>query len=262
MKETTCYTIISRDVPLLEWCLTNARERAGIDHQWLVVLWVNDEREAQSVRGWCRTHSVRFVEHLATLEEDYTTRTDWFLYNLYACWNKGYEEAHTPWVARLGSDQFFSQDWLKNLHLAADKYGEDALYHCNTVESMVAQGSRHEVRDWGVTYATFKERPFDRYAQDLAQRYAAQKALPAKDCNLYFRHPARGIQLRPDGCTWLQKKSLWDQFGPLEDRVNQEWVTGDVDYMDRLDDAGVPGYLVPTSTTYHLVRGESREIQQ
>ena len=74
------------------------------------------------------------------------------------------------------------------------------------------------------------------------------------------RHPKRGLPHRADGCSWLQTKALWEEFGPMSGKINDEGVTGDVSFMDALHDGGVPAYLVPISATFHLVAGESREM--
>ena len=81
------------------------------------------------------------------------------------------------------------------------------------------------------------------------------------DCGLYYNHPTRGQQLRPDGVTWLQTKVLWDRFGPMSDKT-VNGVTGDVSYMDDMMDEHVPLYLVPNSISDHLVRGASRGQQK
>lgn len=257
MEDVTAYTIIGRDTNLLRWCIENARARAGIPHRWLVVGWDMED----GPQRWCEQEGIEVANWVGYPQADFPGKTEWFLKNLYKAFNKGYELAKTPWVARMGSDQLFSQNWLANLMKAADKFGERAIYHCWTVESPIAKNSRHEIRPWGTTWAEMDVKRFDQYAADLAHRYSGEKALRTADCNLRYRHPHRGLQLRPDGCTWLQLRSLWEEFGPLDDVVNAEGVTGDVAYMDRLYDAGVKGFLVPPSVTYHLVRGESREVQ-
>jgi len=275
VSDVTCYTILSRDAELLDWCVSNARERAGIDHEWLLVHWVNKDDSKEQIRTVLetarKTLGMRYVCWLATPETahefgDDTTppaqrRLRWFLYNLYACWNLGYKATETPWVARLGSDQFFSQEWLARLMDEAALHGERAIYHCHTVESTVARHSRHPIEDFGSTWQEFNARRFDAYADEHMVRWAHMPAVRGTECGLYYNHPARGQQERPDGCTWLQTRALWEEFGPMEDSLNAEGVTGDVAYMDRMYDAGVPGWLVNSSLTYHLVRGESRETQ-
>ena len=265
MENTTAYVLISRDSYLLRWCILNARLRAGIDHDWLVVLWINpDEPEAPraEIRAFCKAEGIRIAEFVATREREHDSRTAWFLHSLYRAWNLGMEASETKWVARMGSDQFFSKGWLKNLHLAAEKHGERATYHCWTVESTAAKHSRHDVQDWGTTWQTFDHPRFEQYASDLIYRYQHQVTIPGDECDLMFRHPARGLQHRADGATWLMTKVLWEEFGPMRDTINEEGVTGDVDFLDRMGDAGVPAYLVPISATFHLVAGESRDIQQ
>lgn len=251
----TCYTIIVNDLNLLRWCIDNARARAGIDHEWLVI--IADEKP--HIIEWCKQSNVRFYVHEEHAEEEIPDKTERFLRNLYECWNLGYEKAQTEWVARMGSDQFFSYQWLRNLHDAHPK--QDSIMHTWTVESPVAIRSRHEIQHFGDSMETFDKKRWDMYCRDMQKRYMHTRVMQATDHPIY-RHPARGIQRRPDGVTWLQKKSLWEKFGPLSHVVNGEGVTGDVSYMDAMYDAGIPGHLVPTSLSYHYVRGESRDVQQ
>ena len=266
--ETTCYTIISRDVKLLAWMIENARERAGMDHEWLVVNWINEgkEEESHAILQWIEDQNkqgfkIRSVPHIAKAQGD-ESRTEWFLRNLYACWNLGYSAAETDNVCRMGSDQFFSKNWLLHLAEGQNTYGNEHVYHVWTVESDLAQNSRHDVRAWGHIPSDFDHIRFDAYCDDLIHRYSAYKGIEGPMCGLYYKHPARGQQRRPDGVTWLQTKKLWEEFGPISDELNEEGVTGDVSYMDKIYDAGRMGYLCPRSVSYHLVRGESREIQE
>ena len=265
MESVTCYTVIGDNLRLLQWCISNARARAGVPHEWLVVNWrtagVSIERY-EAVERWCATESVRVFVHQAEEQpQEAALRTRWFLNHLYASFNAGYEAARTKWVARLGSDQFFGHDWLKWLFAPVEHFGERATYHTWTVESPQAIRSRHPVMDFGTTPETFNEMQFDQYADHLIHKHSSRYLLKPSETRLYYRHPARGLQLRVDGVTWLQTKALWDEFGPLRDDINPEGVTGDVDYMDRLFDAGVPAYLVAPSVSFHLVRGESRDVQ-
>jgi len=254
MSDITAYTIISRDVELLDFCIGNAQERAGIDHEFLVIGW----NQTKEIEEYCSEAGIRMVP----VELPEVDSTEQFLSNLYCCWNLGMAEANTKWVARMGSDQYMSSGWLKELMNAAAVKGERAIYHCNTIESLVAKNSRHQIEDWGDTWQTFDKLRFTQWDKQQQARFEHRRIASANECGLHYRHPFRGPQVRPDGCTWLQTKALYDEFGPLEDTINEEGVTGDVAYMDRIYDAGVPGYLVRTSTTYHLVRGESRETQE
>jgi hypothetical protein len=261
--DVSCYTIIGHDVGLLDWCVTNARERAGVDHQWNVINWVNEDQSArgvEDVKQWCAKNNVHYHRFTASPKSAHPDKTNWFLENLYRGWNMGYEVAKTKWVARMGSDQFFSQDWLKNLLEAADKFGDDNVYHTWTVESDLARWSRHDVRPWGQNHAEFDVARFDNYCADMIHRYNNFLGVRGDDCGLYFRHPVKGQQRRPDGVTWLQTKKLWEELGPMSDKI-EDGVTGDVSYMDSIYDKH-EGFLCPRSISYHLVRGESRDIQE
>ncbi len=256
MTDITVATMISRDVGLLRWCVENARARAGMDHTWLVIGW----SPTAEVVTYCQEQSLRLVSFDQQPIESFPNKTVWFLHNLYHGWNLMYAAAETKWVVRMGSDQFFSRDWLRYLMAPVQRWGEQAIYHCWTVESPLATKSRHEVHDFGTTWDTFDAVQFDRYAAHQIRLYELRMAVPAEQSRLFFRHPTRGMQTRPDGVSWLQTKALWEEFGPMPDGINAEGVTGDVAYHDVMMDADVPAFLVPPSVSYHLVKGESRAV--
>ncbi len=265
MGEITCSVIIGHDLTLLRWCLENARARAGITHQWLVVNWIPAERPevAGPIEAWCKVEGVQYCSFLggarpAAPQES----TAWFLRQLYACWNLTYSAAQTKWVARMGSDTFFSKNWLARLLEAADAKGDRAVYHTWTVESPVAKRSRHDIQDWGSTWQEFDLIRFEAYASERAWRWQNQLVIPGEESGLFYQHPTRGMQQRADAVTWLQTRALWDEFKPMKDHINEEGVSGDVDWFDRMADAGIKSYLVPAVTNFHLCRGESRSIQK
>jgi len=265
MSDITAYTIIKDDIELLNWCIINAHRRAGVDVDWLIILAGANKK----TEGYCKEvqeafpeMNLKYVIHPEKQSATISDKTTRFLHNLYACFNMGYQHAETKWVVRMGSDQYFSRQWLHHLMAAADRWGERHTYHTWTVESPAAGRSRHPIEHFGTVWDEFDERRWDQYCNDIQRRHANQKALTAVEASLYHSHPARGKQLRPDGVTWLQTKALWEEFGPLHDGINEEGVTGDVSYMDKLSDNGIPALQVPSSLSYHLVRGESRDVQE
>jgi len=260
----SAYTIISRDAELLRWCVENARLRAGVEHEWVVIGW----SPTDAILRECDALGVRCVPLQMPdppgPDAHPEQRTAWFIGCLYRAWNQGYESASTKWVARMGSDQFFSKDWLKNLLACAERRGERAVYHTTTIESPVAKRSRHEIRDWGTTPGEFDERGrdrFDLYADDLAWRYRSDPTVLGSECDLWYNHPTRGRQRRADGGTFLMTRDLWSEFGPMP-LVVKNGVAPDVAFIDAILDGGVPNYLCRTSVVYHTVRGESRDIQK
>lgn len=260
----TAYTIIGHDRWLLEWCVANAQHRAGMAADWVVIHWVRPEYSAHQIddiEESCKTLGARYVQYSAPPDDPKIDKTTKFLRDLYCCWNMGCQVADTRYVVRLGSDQFFSKRWLAELYRASMMVQDHGVFHTWTVESPVARHSRHEIMDFGSRFDEFTVAPFDQYADRMMFQYQSRNLLQAHECRLFYNHPKRGMQARPDGCTWLQTKELWERFGPMEDTINDEGVTGDVAYMDRIYDNRVPGYLCPTSVTYHLVRGESRDVQ-
>ena len=261
-ESISCYTVISRDYQLLRWCVENARERAGVDHEWLVVGWSpTDEVVAECDRLGVRLVPLELRDPTPEMHPE--SRIAVFVASLYAAWNAGMEHATTKWVARMGSDQFFSKGWLANLLACAERHGDRAVYDCNTVESPVAKRSRHQIRDWGTTPAEFDEKGrslFDSYANDLAWRFQSDPTVRGDGCDLWYNHPWKGRQRRSDGCSWLMTKELWQEAGGMPDAV-MHGVAPDVAFRDRLTDMNVPSYLCLTASTYHLVSGESRDIQ-
>ena len=264
MVDVTCYTLIGDSVDLLRWCVDSASERAGAPHEWTIVNW----KESAAVAGYCADRGHRVVvlrpAPLPGLGAHPEQRTAAFIKSLYAAFNAGYEHSSTKWVARMGSDQFFSKDWLKNLLACAERHGERAVYHTTPIESPVAKRSRHEIRDWGTTPGEFDERGrdrFDLYADDLAWRYRSDPTVLGSECDLWYNHPTRGRQRRADGGTFLMTRDLWSEFGPMP-LVVKNGVAPDVAFIDAILDGGVPNYLCRTSVVYHTVRGESRDIQK
>ncbi len=258
MAEITCAVAIGHDTELLRWCLENARARAGIEHEWLVVGW----DIADGPKQWCEAEGIRLVDWPGYPLLDFPDKTAWFLKNLYKAFNAMYDLAQTKWVARMGSDTFFSKDWLARLMEAAEAKGDRSIFHTWTVESPLAKHSRHDVQDWGSTWQTFDLVRFEQYASERAWRWQNQLVIPGEESGLSYFHPTRGGQVRCDSVTWLQAKELWQELGPMPDAINEEGVSGDVAYMDKMMDAGIAQYLVPSVTAWHAVRGESRGVQQ
>ena len=227
----TCTTVVSIYDELLRWCITNARERAGIPHEWLVIGWGASDK----VKEVCEELGAKLVDFPVEPEPERGTPeyTQWFLKELYKRFNAGYEYAETEWVARMGVDQYFSHAWLAELAVAAE-FDKRGVYHTWTCESLVAQNSRHDIRDFGDQWDNFDEARFDQYARNVRTMYSNERRMDAGVAGLHYRHPSRGMQARPDGVTWLQTKALWEEFGPLSDEVNAEGVTGDVSYMDSI----------------------------
>lgn len=261
--EITCYSIISRDVGLLRWCIENARMRAGINHKWLVIGW----DATTEVLQYCIDERIDYYAYEAKPENEFNSRTDWFLYNLYNCWELGMNEADTELIVRMGSDQFFSENWLKNLYEAGRRDLFKGIYNVWTTEGLIAKNSRHIIKDFGDTWDQFRVNEFDIYANHWIYNnpYMEHKTyplVPAVDCGLSYNHPRRGFQMRPDGVSWLQSKEVWEKYGPFCKGYSPEGTAPDVYYIDTLNDNGVMSYLVPNSMSHHLCRGESRDIQE
>lgn len=188
-----------------------------------------------------------------------------FIENLYDCWNLGYEKAETKFVFRGGSDQLWCPGSFTSIYDAALKLAEDHeefVLQSNTIENkrkleQIGARSRHIVLDLGTSYNDFKEGEFLEICSTMKQM-TDEPIMNINQSLRVYGHPiafptSLGIINRPDGCSWLQTKAMWEKYGPLP--VMEKGFTGDVIIHDRYQLAGVPAFLVRDSITYHLVQG-------
>lgn len=259
----TYYTIIGKDVNLLEGHLNNVVYYAGFDRipddkELIVIVYENQKiplKVTNRLHRCCEKYGARVVP--------YKEPTDVFIQNLYACWNLGYEASTDGHVFRGGSDQFFSKDSFVSLYNVAEELGPKNVLQANTIEnSNRSPRSRHFREDFGDSFENFKLHEFEEFCakinKDIDKEY-----LTIQECLDVWGKPDKfrtslGMVDRTDGCSWLMSKQDWKDFGPLP--VIQGGITGDVIIHDKMQQAGYNNYMVRDCITYHFVRGESLAV--
>jgi len=272
MKENisfTYYTIIGRDPQLIKDHLTNVTQYAGFDKlecekKLLVVVYRN-----ASIPPHITEDIVKVCTSFGAQVEFYDEPVTQFITNLYACWNLGYEKSLDGLVFRGGSDQVFSKDSFVALYEEGQKIANDkVVLQANTVENEqrlaeMNSRSRHMIMSLGNTFAEFDWKKFEAACSFInSDSKLNNKSLVSIEEALdiwghpTFERTTLGVINRCDGCSWLMKKSDWEQFGPLP--VIENGITGDVVIHDRLQVSGYTSYIVKDCITYHFVRGESK----
>jgi|TARA_R110001583_G_scaffold39728_1_gene127130 hypothetical protein len=268
----TYYTIIGKDLSLLQGHMNNVKSYAGFDKltcekELIVIVYKNNkipEKITQSILDYCNDNNIR--------TEIYDEPTDVFIENLYACWNLGYEISDDGYVFRGGSDQVFSRDSFVSLYEEAEKLRKlnksKFILQANTIENatrlrQIGAISRHFALDLGATFHEFNYGGFEDFCNRM-NTGVIQNILTIDDCLKYWGKPTKlntslGNIDRTDGCSWLMTKQDWLDHGPLPHIEN--WITGDVVIHDRMQTAGYENYLVRDCITYHFVRGESIDVQ-
>jgi len=263
----SCYTIIGRNVRLLNQWVRNVRDRAGYDNIEVdLVLWDPEPDIVQYAKdNGCRTVIYRAADHQFNGHPHHR-----FVFDLYNCWNLGYQMAQGTHVFRAGSDQIFSHKFLGNamkLILDYEQLDEDgafektAFYHLYTMESWdgskAAYGrpcSRHimPIGWWDGMYTPRWDK-FDKFCEAIS----ADQLLTNEEYALPFRHATRGWIFHAVGASWIQRRDTWERLGPLWNHVGAGGLTGDVEYFDRGEAQGIPSLLLGNSFTLHRCKGES-----
>jgi len=264
-KPFTYYTIIGRDPSLLEGHLENVTKYAGFDSlecekKLLVIIYRNPTIPASTtdrIFEVCAEYNAEYVIY----EEPHSN----FIENLYACWNLGYQWALDGYVFRGGSDQVFSKDsFIKLYESACDNEDEKIILQANTIENAERNlSSRHMLLPLGNTFQDFSYEQFEKACEEINSAVTTPLVSITQALDLWGKPTPLGSSLgyinRVDGCSWLMKKSDWENFGPLP--VIEGGITGDVIIHDRLQQAGFESFIVPGCITYHFVRGESLDVQ-
>ena len=268
----TYYTIIGRDPKLIKDHLTNVTEYAGFNklecEKKLLVLVYRNPTIPQLVTNEIIEICTSFGAQVELYDEPVTE----FITNLYACWNLGYELALDGLVFRGGSDQVFSKDSFIALYEEGKKaQKEKIILQANTIENAhrimeMNARSRHMLMPLGNTFDEFDWKKFEAACTFINSdsRLKDKSLVSIEDALAIWNYPTferttLGILNRCDGCSWLMRKSDWEQFGPLP--VMESGITGDVVIHDRLQVNGYISYIVRDCITYHFVRGESKDIQ-
>jgi len=263
----SCYTVIGRNVKLLDQWVRCVRDRAGYDNMEInLVLW---DPEPDIIQ-YAEDHGIRYVIYRAAEHEFKGHPHHHFVFNLYNCFNLGYEMSQATYVFRSGSDQIFSRGFIgdamklilpyENLDDEGN-FEQTAFYHLYTMESWdgskAAYGapcSRHIMPigwwddmykpDWG---------KFDTFCQAIS----ADRLLTNDEYALPFRHATRGWMFHTVGASWIQRRDTYERLGALWNHVGPGGLTGDVEYFDRGEQQGIPSLLLSNSFTLHRCKGES-----
>lgn len=109
----SAYTIIGRNVRLLEQWLKCVRERSGMkpfEYEIDLVLW----DPADDILQYVNDNEIRHTVYDSSKHE-YNGHPDHrFVFDLYNCWQIGTEMSRATYVLRSGSDQLFSKEFLSN----------------------------------------------------------------------------------------------------------------------------------------------------
>ena len=265
----TYYTIIGKDVNLLQGHVENVKEYAGFDKlpcekEFLVIVYKNSgipESVTSEILNYCASQDIRTYI--------YEEPTDSFLDNLYACWNLGYSEAKDGWIFRGGSDQVFSKNSILETYNDAKRtQGEKITLQANTIENINRNlDSRHLLFNLGDSFNNFNYLMFENVCEYILNNPAIRdnrfinidKAIEAWGRPTSF-NSSYGTINRCDGCSWIMTKENWVKYGPIPKM--EKGITGDVIIHDRMQFDGFEQYIMNNCITYHFVRGESKGFSQ
>lgn len=254
-------TIIGRDPELWAFHVDNVLRNAGIDRKlWRfnVYVYYNEtiaRATTDKIVEICRTNDIDY-------ECVYEDPRQSFLVRLYNAWNRVQLMGQAPLTIRGGSDQtFYPGSFARALeHYKA--VGQECVINFNTIESPLAHGSRHYVRDFGTNPTSYKEQDFVAFCDTIKEPkvFTIQEAMARWDGKPGpFNSSLGGGHLRGDGVSWIQSKELFKRFGPMP--AIRGCFTGDVLIMDAYEHAGIPSLIAGDAISFHMVRGESRGIQ-
>ena len=262
----SCYTVIGRNVRLLDQWVQCVRSRADYDNLEInLVLW----DPAPDIVQYTIDNNIRTVTYKAAEHTYNGAPCHRFVLDLYNCFNLGYEMSRAEYVFRSGSDQIFSKGFIgKAMELilpyekrdATGHFEKTAFYHQYTMESWdgskAAYGnpcSRHimPIGWWDYIYNPRWDK-FDGFCEAIS----TDKLLTNVDYPLAFRHATKGWVFHTVGASWIQRRDTWERLGPLWTHVGQGGLTGDVEYFDRGDANNIPSLLLHNSFTLHRCKGE------
>ena len=273
----SAYTIIGRNVRLLEQWLKCVRERSGMkpfEYEIDLVLW----DPADDILQYVNDNEIRHTVYDSSKHE-YNGHPDHrFVFDLYNCWKIGTEMSRATYVLRSGSDQLFSKEFLSNsmdliLNYEYELTDEGfkpreqfctAFYHLYTLESWngskTAYGrpcSRHIMPlHWHRTHFDFDWGRFDKFCDAMSYPVL----LNASEYPLMLHHGARGWIPHCVGASWIQRKDTHYKTGPMINYVKHGGVTGDIDLFDKGDALRIPSLLIHNAFTFHIGKAELSEI--
>ena len=270
----SAYTIIGRNVRLLDQWIQCVKSRSGMkpfEYEIDLVLW----DPADDILQYVNDNKIRYTIYDSSKHEYRGHPDNRFVFDLYRAWNLGYSMSRASYVFRSGSDQLFSKNFLSNsMDLILNyeyeltdegfkprKEDRTAFYHLLTLESWegskAAYGrpcSRHimPIGIWNDLYSPDWGR-FDKFCEAML----VPTLLSNEEYALPLRHPTRGWILHTVGASWIQRKSTWDNIGPLWEHVGINGLTGDLEYFDRGEVLGIPSFLIANAATLHRCKAEA-----
>lgn len=224
MKVIT-YCPVADELEMFKFSTEMAIKNAGIEHEFVAVV---DSITSRDVMDYIKDRGFHFFKVRAK-------RRDW-LYNLYACWNRGYdafEELGADVVVPFGCDHAFYFKWLKLLI----KYSKiNRIVNCKLIESG-RMPSIHECKDFGPpTHKDFMLSEFYNHCKSI---FCDMLVTDEKE---YGR--------RLDAMPFAVPKDVWFRFGPMSNTVVVS-VTGDTDFFNRAKAGGVEIVKSLGSISYH-----------
>lgn len=251
-------TIIGRDPKLFAFHVKDVLKNAGLDRDFWdfnVYIYYNEkisDEITDELIEICKVNDINYEMH-------YEVSTEPFINRLYKAWNRVQLMGKNPYVIRGGSDQTFYPNSFAAAWDHFSSLDSEAVVNFQTIESKLAEQSRHYTIDAGTTPDTYSEQAFIDFCgkirySGLFDIHEAMRLWGGKPGP--FNSSLGANHLRGDGCSWIQSKKLFEKFGPM--RPVTMGFTGDVVIHDKYERAGIPSYIAGDAITYHLVRGESR----
>jgi hypothetical protein len=250
--------VIGKDAKLWRWHVDNVLRNAELPRDmwdFHVILFRNEKVAPQvtaEIVSICEENDITY--HML----DETIRTP-FLHRLYKAWNLVQTVGDRPFTLRSGSDQAWYKGSFRAIWEAYEALPiKPCVLQAQTVESAVAEGTRHFKRDFGSWPEDFDEPAFNSFCEEIIRHrlFTIEEAMEEWGHPTTFSSSIRTPHNRTDGCSWYQSKELFNKFGPMPP-LEGRW-TGDVIIHDRYQRAGIQDYLVGNCITYHLFRGERR----
>ncbi|MCD6139051.1 MAG: hypothetical protein J7J91_10915 [Deltaproteobacteria bacterium] len=219
------YCPVADEIEMFRFATRYALENAGTECEFVAVI---DSITSREVRDYIREKGYSTLEVKGE-------RGDW-LYNLYACWNRGYDafyEYNADVVVPFGVDHAFYKGWLKYLV----KYVKpNRIVNCKLIESGRLP-SIHECRDFGEPVeGRFKLKEFYEYCERIWRDELVT------DERSYGR--------RFDAMPFAVPKEVWELYGPMPKRI-VDGVTGDTYFFNRCRENGVEIVKSLGSISYH-----------
>lgn len=196
---------------------------------------------------WLNDNNFKYVE----MEYD---EGKGFLWNLYKGWNLGYEIGFSKgaeYICPIATDHAFYPNWLKNLL----KHGkENRIVNCKLIEPGTLP-TLHTAKNFGATiHEEFNYPEFESFVKNIYDNNIDK--LVFDDIIPNDRGGSYGHRL--DAMPFLCHKSVWDNFGPMLQTLDQFGITGDTNFFNRCKSGGVEITKSLDAISYHCGGLETR----